>query len=229
MIRTVIATLSMGLAIAGTAGAWGLPSIPGLPTIPGLSSGSSSSGDPDAFLAKAKRAEALIDKSADSLFNAVASKEEQAKMEEMQKKLNETTDDKEKNALRQQITESEMATIEKRAQDKELQEEAKNWDEKKKKLVATAFYNFSLGALQAGLLVPEGTSLATGIASNPYKAVTLAFKIKSVWESIKTIKGILGGTVNVISNLKTLMSAANINVKAPSSATETPKDASAEI
>jgi len=221
-IKTVIAALAMGLVSAGTVGAWGLPSLPSVGK-------STAYGDIDGFLYRAKNAEALIDKSADSLFKAVASKEEQAKMEEMRKKLNETTDDKEKNALRQQITESEMATIEKRAQDKELQEEAKKWDEKKKAMVATAFYNFSLGALQAGLLVPEGTSMANSISSNPINAVPLAFKIKSVWEAIKTIKGILGGTVNVISAMKPLMSAANIEVKSPSSASEKPKDASADI
>jgi hypothetical protein len=226
MIRTAVVTLAIGLAVTGTAGAWGLPTIPG---ITGGASSSSSYGDPDGFLARAKSAEALIDKSADSLFKAVASKEEQARMEELQKKLNETTDDKEKNALRQEMTESEMATIEKRAKDKKLQEQAKKWDERKKKMVATAFYNFSLGALQASLLVPEGTSMANSIASNPVNAVRLAIKVTSIWEALKTIKGILGGTVNVISAMKPLMSAANIEVKSPSSATETPKDASSEL
>jgi len=221
MIRTIVVTLAIGLAAAGTAGAWGLPTL--------TASSSSSYGDPDAFLAKARKAEALIDKSADSLFKAVASKEEQAKMEELQKKLNETTDDKEKNALRQQITESEMATIEKRAKDKELQAEAQKWDGKKKKFVATAFYNFSLGALQAGLLVPEGTSIANGISSNPVNAVRLAFKVKSVLESVKSIGGILGNTGKVIGAMKPLMSAANIEVKTASSATDAPRDASADI
>jgi len=224
MIRTLLVVLVLVFAIAGIAGAWGLPSLPGL----GTSSGASY-GDPDGFLRKAKNAEALIDRSADSLFNAVASKEEQAKMEEMQKKLNETTSDKEKNALRLQMTESEMATIEKRSQDKELQEEAKQWDTRKKQQVATAFFNFSLGALQAGLLVPEGTNLVNSLRSSPINAARFALKITSVFEAIKTIKGILGGTVNVISALKPLMSAANIEVKSPSSATETPKDASADI
>ena len=225
MIRTTVVALALGLAAAGTAGAWGIPTIPG---ITGASS-SSSYGDPDAFLEKAKNAEALIDKSADSLYKAVASKEEQAKMEELQKKLNETTDDKEKNALRQEITESEMATIGKRAKDKQLQKEASKWDAKKKEMVSTAFYNFSLGALQAALLVPEGTNMATSISNNPVNAVRLALKVTSIWEAVKTIKGILGGTANVIGAMKPLMSAAHIEVKSPSSAAEKPKDASSEL
>lgn len=221
-MKIALATFAVILSIAGIAGAWGLPAVL-------TSSGSSSTGDPDAFLEKAQKAEALIDRSADTLFKAVASKEEQAKMEELQKKLNETTDDKEKNALRDQITESEMATIQKRASDKKVQAEAKQWDDKKKELVADAFYNFSLGALQAGLLVPEGTALANSVSSNPISGARLAFKITAVWDSIKSIKGILVNSTKVISAMKPLMSAAKIEVKTPSSATETPKDAKDEL
>jgi len=88
--------------------------------------------DIDRFIAMEKGFENRIGRIADSLFRAMASEEEIAKMNELKKKLNETTDDKEKHALRQQITESELATIEKRAADRELQQQAKNWDEKKK-------------------------------------------------------------------------------------------------
>jgi predicted nuclease with TOPRIM domain len=222
-IKTACITFVAVLAFAGIAGAWGLPSISS------LVSAKSSSADPDAFLVKAQRSEALIDKSADSLFKAVASKEEQAKMEELQKKLNETTDDKEKNALRHQITESEMATIEKQAKDKEVQDQAKSWDEKKKQHVGNAFYNFSLGALQAGLLVPEGKNIASSIAGDPVKAVRIAGKLNSVYDSVKSIGGILVNTGKVTSAMKPLMSAANIDIKSPATATENPVDASKDI
>ena len=220
-IKTAFITFAAVLAFAGIAGAWGFSDA--------LSLVGSSSADPDAFLARAQLAESLIDKSSDSLFKAVASKEEQAKMEELQKKLNETTDNKEKNALRHQITESETATIEKNANDKEVQAQAKNWDEKKKKQVASAFFNFSLGALQAALLVPEGTSIAKSIAGNPVNAARLAFKLGSVYDSVKALGGILGNSAKVIGALKTLMSAANIEVKTPASATEKQVEASGEL
>jgi hypothetical protein len=222
-IKTVFTVVSVVLAFAGVAGAWGLPQVRSL--VPA----SSASADPDVFLAKARLSEALIDKSSDSLFKAVASKEEQAKMEEMQKKLNETTDDKEKNALRHQITESEMATIEKQAKDKEVQKQAKKWDENKKKMVANSFFNFSLGALQAAQLVPEGKSIASSISGDPVKAVRLAGKLNAVYESVKSIGGILGNTAKVIGAMKPLMSAANIQVKSPASVTEKPVDASQDI
>jgi hypothetical protein len=213
-VKTLCATVIAVLAFSGIAGAWGLSNA--------LSAATYSSADPDAFLAKAKKSEALIDKSSDSLFKAVASKEEQVKMEELQKKLNETTDDKEKNALRHKITESEMAVIEKQAKDKEIQAQAKNWDDKKKEQVSNAFYNFSLGALQAGLLVPEGNSIASSIASNPVNAARLALKLNSVYASVKSIGGILGNTTKVLSAMKPLMSEANITVRSAATATEKP-------
>jgi hypothetical protein len=150
-------------------------------------------------------------------------------MEEMQKKLNVTTDDKEKNALRLQITESEMATIEKQANDKEVQEEAKKWDTRKKQYVAHAFYNFALGALQAGLLVPEGNAMVKSIQGNPAYAVRLAVKIQSVLESLRSIGAIVVNTGKVVYALKPLMSAADIEVKTPTSSTDAPVDASKDI
>lgn len=72
---------------------------PCLPSIPGIGGGGSSAGDPDAFLAKAKASEILVNKRADQLFNLIASKEEQAKIEEQRQKINATSDEKEKDAM----------------------------------------------------------------------------------------------------------------------------------
>ena len=216
-VRALCAIFIAGLMTATFAGAWGLPSA--------LTSGSSSSyGDPEDFLRRARSAETLTGRSADLLFKAVASKEEQARVEEMQKKLNETTDDKEKNALRQQITETEMATIEKQSKDKKLQEDAKKWDDRKKKQVGYAFYNLSLGSLQAALLVPEGMKMADAIRSNPANAVRLALKITSVIDCVSSLKGLITNTAKVTTAIKPLMSAADIEAKSPASAAEKPKE-----
>ena len=216
-------TIVSVLACAGIAGAWGLPSLNSLTSTP------SSSLDPDAFLARAQKSEALIDSSADMLFKAVASKEEQARLEEMQKKMAEATDDKEKNALRDKITESEMATIEKQAKSKEVQEEARKWDDKKKKMVGNAFFNFSLGALQAAQLAPEGSAIVKSISSSPSNAIRYASKLGSITESVKSIGGVLSNSAKVIGAMKPLMSAANIEIKAPATATDKPVDASKDI
>jgi len=216
-----LAAFLICILTATIASAWGVPSFPGKSSLP---VSTSASADPDAFLAKAKNAEALVDKSSDLLFKAVASKEEQEKMEAMKKKLNETTDDKEKNALRQQITESEMATIEKRSKDKELLDKADQMDSKKKQQIANGFYNLSLGSLQTAALIPEGTSIANSITNNPVNAARLGLKAKSVYESVKTLGGLGSNIAKVLSAIKPLMSAAKIETKAPSSASEKPKE-----
>jgi hypothetical protein len=225
-VKTALVTLSTVLALAGTAGAWGLPTMASLPS---LGSASASSGDPDVFLAKAKKSETLIEKSSHLLFKAVASKEEQAKQEEMLKKMNQTSDPQEKNAQLMLINESESATIQKDAASKAIQQEAKNWDAQKKEQVSNALYNFSLGALQAGLLVPEGKAMASSIAGNPVNAARMAFKLNSVYDSLKSIGGILVNSTKVVGALKPLMLAANIQVKLPTTATDKPVDASNDL
>jgi hypothetical protein len=218
---TLFSVLGISLLTAAMAGAWGIPSLPGTSSLP---ISTSASADPDAFLAKAKNAESLVDKSSDLLFKAVASKAEQEKMEVMKKKLNETEDDKEKNALRQQITESEMATIEKSSKDKELLQKANQMDSKKKQQIGDAFYNLSLGSLQTAALVPEGTSIANSITNNPVNAVKLAVKAKSVYDSVKTLGGLGSNITKVLGAIKPLMSAAKIETKAPGSASAKPRD-----
>src|ERR1039457_125213 len=128
-MRVFLAVMMLSLMVYGSAGAWGLPSIPSI-------GGGSAAGDPDAFLAKAKVSEALVNKSADQLFCLVTSKEEQAKAEEQQKKIDATSDAKEKDALTRDLTTSKCAAISKATADKKLEAEAKNWDAQKKKLAA---------------------------------------------------------------------------------------------
>ena len=208
--------LCISFISVGTASAFGLP---------GLGVGSSSAaGDPDEFLKKAQTSEKLIDASAQSMFNAVASKEDQARVEEIQKKMNETSDPKEKNALQREVTKTELAAVQERANNEELKKDAANWDAKKKEHVSSAFYNYALGALQAALLVPEGNNIVKSIKSNPVNAAKLATKLDSVTGSVTALGGIAGNSAKVIGALKTLMSAANIQIKLPTTASEKPKE-----
>ena len=188
-----------------------------------------STPDIDAFIAKEQNFENQIGKIADSLFKAMASDEEIAKMNEMKKRLNETTDDKEKFALRQQITESELATIEKRAKDSELQQQAKNWDARKKKHVSDSWYNFSLSILQGTVLVLEGTNLVNTYTMRANKdpvgtGIILTFKLPAVTVALKSMVGILDNMRTTGRALFTFMSEAQINAKAPTSAAEKPRE-----
>jgi hypothetical protein len=214
--RTILAMFSIILLAATTAGAWGLPSA--------LSGSTSPAADPDTFLEKAQKAEQLVDRSAHALFNAVANKTQKEKVEALQKKLNETSDNKEKDALTQEIRKTEMAAIEERTKDKKLQAEAQHYDAKKKALISASFYNFTLGSLKSAELVPEGTKIADSIRSNPTNAVRLATKLNSVVSTVSSLKGIIENTGKVVSHLKPLMSAAKIEAKAATNSSEGAKD-----
>jgi hypothetical protein len=181
--------------------------------------GSAADGDLDTFIVRAKLSEELINNSTKAMFNAIASDKEQAQLEAKQKKLNATSDPKEKNAIQREITESQLAIIQKEAGNKELQKEAGAWNAKKKGYVANAFFNYALGALQAGLIVKDGKALVT----NPMNAVKAATKLGEVKDAISSLGGIATGSVTMISSLKTFMSAAKISVKLPTSAKEKPK------
>ena len=184
-----------------------------------ITGGGGGGGDLDTFLVRAKTSEALINASTKALFDATASKEDQAKAEEMQKKMNEENNPKEKNKIQRELTSTQLAIVEQKAKDQELQKEAATWDTKKKGHVANAFFNYALGALQAGLIVKDGQALVT----NPMNAVKAATKLGEVKDALASLGGIATGSVGTISALKTLMSAADISVKIPTNATEKPK------
>lgn len=206
-----IVVLFISFILVGTAGAFGLGDVVGK---------SSGGGDIDSFLVRAKTAEALVNASTKSLYEATASKEDQAKVEEMQKKMNEITDPQEKNKLQKELTETENAIVEKNAKDAELQKQAAVWDAQKKQHVSNAFFNYALGALQAGACVKDGKS----IVSNPANAMKAATKLGEVKDSLASLGGFATGSVNTISALKTFMSAANISVTLPTSTTEKAKE-----
>lgn len=211
-MRIYLVMMLMSFLACGTAGAWGIPSLPTL-------GGGAAAGDPDAFLVKAKASETLVNASADCLFSLVASKEEQAKVEEQKKKIATITDAKEKNAQIQEARTSQLAVVNKAAADKALEAEAKNWDNKKKQLAADSLFNLALGGAMAAELVPQGQNLATSIKSNP----ALLFKANSIYEAVKSLGGIGMGTVNIMKVLPPVFSAANIDVKLPTSASDKPK------
>jgi hypothetical protein len=209
----LVAVMMLGLIACGSAGAWGIPKIPG------LGGGASAGADPDAFLARVKASEALVNKSADQLFSLVASKEEQAKIEEQQKKINAATDAKEKDALISDMTSSQFAAIERSLADNNLQAEAAKWDSQKKQMAANSLFNLALGGKMAADLVPQGKNLANSIKTNPL----LLTKVRSLYEAVKSLGGIGTGTARIMSALQPVFSAAKIDVKLPASSAEAPK------
>jgi len=209
VMMPLVATVVFGCS---SAWGWGLPS---LPTVGGGSGG----GDPDAFLAKAQVAEALVNKSADQLFGLVSSKEAQAKVEELQKRIDGTTDSSEKGQLIQEKQKSELAALEQAKTDNKLVEEAKHWDAQKKKLAASALFNLSLGGKMASDLVPQGQQVAASIKSNPL----LVTKINSIYGAVKSLTGIGSGTVKVLGAIPPIFKAAKIDVNLATSSAAKPQ------
>ena len=210
----------IGVVISGNAFGWGLPSLPGLPGLPGIGGGSSSSAsDPDAFLAKAQASEQLVNKSADLLFGLVASKEELAKIEEIKSKMNATTDPQEQKALAQQKMDSELVEISKACENKNLEVEARGWDDKKKAQGTAALFNLALGSKMAADLVPQGQGIISSLTSNPM----MVMKLGSLKDAVQCIGGIASGAARVLTAIPPIFSAAKIDVELPKSSTDQPK------
>ena len=207
-IRMLLMVVMVCLVFSGSVGAAGFPSF-------GKSS-SSPAADPDAYLAKAINTEKLVNKSAELLFGLVASKEEQAKIEELQKKLAATSDPKEQKAIIQQKFESQAAAISKAAEDKTLEAAAKDWDAKKKAQGAAALFNLALGAMLAKDLVPEGQNIAKSMQSNPM----MLTKAATILEAVKTLGGIVSGAGTVVAKLPSVFMAAKIDVVLPKTTAE---------
>ncbi|MDD2501047.1 MAG: hypothetical protein PHN92_09520 [Geobacter sp.] len=215
-MKTVLAVLLMGVLTAGAAFGFGMPSFGG-------GSKSAPAGDPDAFLAKAKATEALVNKSVDQLAGLLLTKDQKAKIEAEKEAAAKLTDPKEKDAALAKVRDSEIAAFQKLKDENKLEAQAKQLDSKQKKLAGAALYNLGLGALQATDLVQEGQNMAKSMQSNPM----LAMKAGSILESVKSLGGIVSGTAKVLAFLPPVFSAAKIDVPKATSKESKPMDTEA--
>jgi hypothetical protein len=209
-IKMALMGMMVTVAMCGTAAAFGLPKLPGV---------AAGGGNPDEFLRKVQASEALVNKSASLLFKMVASKEAQAKVEAIQKKLAATSDPEEKKAIVKEKTDSEIAEINIAAKDKSLSATAKRWDAAKKRQGTDALFNLALGGKIAAELVPEGQNLAKSMQSNPM----MLTKAGSILSAVKSLGGIATGTGKVMMAIPPVFTAANIEAKLPTSSKEKPK------
>lgn len=205
------------LSISASAFAFGLPK---LPSAPAAASNSGPAADPGTFVAKAQETDDLVNKSSAALFNLISSKEEQAKAEELQKKLAATTDAKEKEAILKEKRASEESALTSKENQDRLAIEAKTWGDEKKKQAKNALWNIGLAGLIAPSLVSEGQEIASSLKSNPMNAP----KALPVVAAINNLKNIATGSAKVMSSLPKVFGAANIKVDLPTSAAEKPAD-----
>lgn len=214
-MRFFLATALMIVLSADAAGAFGLSKMAN------LGGGSSAAAvDPDAFLEKSEKASQLVNASASLLHQLVASKEEQAKVEAMRQKLAQTSDPKEQAAIKQEIQDSEMATLSSRLKDEQLKEQAQGWDQKKKEQGTAALFNLALGVKMASDLAIEGKGMAASIQSNPM----LLKKAKAILTSVQNLGDIATGAGKVVVALPPVFTAAKITVELPDAQSSTPKN-----
>jgi hypothetical protein len=152
------------VALVGSAHAFGLGALTGS----GKSdSNSSSSLTAESFIDAGKKAEALMTKSLAYMHSALASKEEIAKVEALQKKADETTDAKEKESILQEMQKTEAAAVQKAVSDKKAGDNIKKLDAEKKAKLASSSYNFMLALLKDKKLIADSKSLISSLSSNP--------------------------------------------------------------
>ncbi len=158
--KSYIALLSLGVALsAPSAMAFGLGDLVG--------GSKSAGGDPDAFIKTAQEADVLMNNSVGSLFKALASKEDLAKVEERQKTANAATDPKEKAAMQSEVFKSELAAVEQAKANKSFDSDIAKLDTAKKANLGASAFNFMLALLKDKDLIGQAQGLVTSLSSNP--------------------------------------------------------------
>jgi hypothetical protein len=214
------AAFATTIALVGSAHAFGLGSLTG----GGKSDSSNSSSlTAESFIDAGKKAEMLMIKSLSYMHSALASKEEIAKVEALQKKADETTDTKEKEAILQEIQKTEAAAVHKAVSDKKAVDKIKQLDTEKKEKLAGSSYNFMLALLKDKKLIADSKSLISSLSSNPMNLSKVG-GIKDVVSSLSSQVSISG---QLASSLPKVYSAVGLE-KGPSSEAEQPKDVDKE-
>ena len=170
-----------------------------------------SAADVDGFLTAA--ADSLIRKSSDTLFSAVASKQEIDKYNEDLTAANALTDPKEKDAAIKKAQDDSQAVLAKEDFAKKTDELKKTADAKKKQQVGAAIYNFVLGALKDKELLDRGQGIISSISSNPMMVTKLG-KVKDVVGSISSQMGNVSTIASGIQKMTSVVKLDSLPTKA---------------
>ncbi len=175
-------------------------------------------GDVDAFLKTADEADVLIRQSSDSLFKAVASKEELDAHADKIKAANEIADPKEKEAALKKASDDEQAQLAKVDFAAKSEQAKKTMDAKQKAQTGAAIYNFTLGMLKDQELLSRGQGIISSISGNPM-AITKLAKVKDVMSSISSQ---MGNITTIASGLQKMSSVVKLEAL-PTKSSDQPK------
>jgi len=204
----VVSTVSLG---AGTAHA----QLGGLMKKPGGDSGQSSSAMSIADWVKiADEAKGLLDKSSGALLEAVASKEQVDKINELKKAAAEAKDDKAKKELQVKIETETNAALKAIDYDKAASTLAAEKNAKKVAAVGNAAYNFVLGVLKDKELLETSNSVMDGAKSNPAALKDIG-KVKDI---VSSVSGQMSSMSAIMTNLPKLAKVAKVELPTSSKA-----------
>jgi len=173
--------------------------------------------DIDSFLGAGQKAQDLTAKAVSVLFAAIASKEEVRKSNDALAAATKLADPKEREAALRKVEDDQSAALAKAnyvAKAKELERSA---NEKQKKLIGAAFYNYSLGILKDTELASKGTNIVSSASSNPM----LIPKVMRVKDVMNSLAGQMENSKKIGTGMQQLASVVKLPA-APSSSSSEP-------
>jgi hypothetical protein len=179
---------------------------------------SAPSYDVDGFVKTADEADVLVRKSSDTLFKALATKDELDAHEDKLRAANTITDPKEKEVALKQASDDQQAKLAKVDFAAANAEAGKKMDAKKKALVSAAAFNFTLGMLKDRELLEVGKSLLASLSSNPLAILKMG-KVKDV---VSSVSGQMSNIGTIASGLYKMSSVVKVQAL-PTKSSEKPK------
>lgn len=179
---------------------------------------SSNASDVDAFLKTAEEADALIRKSSDILFQAVATKQQLDAHADVVKAANAMTDPKEREAALKKASDDQQALLAKVDYAAKSEEMKKSMDAKKSAQVSASIYNFMLGMLKNKETLDRGQGIIASISNNPM-AISKLGKAKDV---VSSVSSQMGNLSSIASGIQKLSSVVKLDAL-PTKASDVPK------
>ena len=205
--KLLVSTIIFGIAsYAPQAMSFGLGSFGGLT---GGSNTSATTADPEAFIKTAASADALMNSSLTHLVNSLVSKDKSAEMEAAKKAASTITDPKEKQAKELEIDKTMASAVNEALANKDLNNQIKHMDSKKRADLGASAFNFSLALLQDKSLADQSTGLISSLSSNPMEMTKLA----SVKDVASSVADQISNGVKLASKMPAIFSA--VGIKAP--------------
>jgi hypothetical protein len=189
----------------------------GLSKLVGGGSSSTSSIDPDAFLASAKTAEKLMINSVTLLSQSLASKEKAAGLKAERAAASAITDPAERQAKLLEVQKNELAAANEATGSAKIEDQIKGMDASRKADLASAAFNFALAFLQDKALMEQSSSLISSISSNPMQLAKLG-SIKDVGSSLANQ---VSAASSIVGKMPKIFSA--VGIEAPTSKDAKPK------